>query len=271
MSDINNDNCISSGPINKEEKSQSSLTILLKPFSSQTKSLCCSSSTTLTDREQQKLARLKKVCKEEYSQTNTSHYELLSNIQTSFTTHIKNIPFTWKAMGFQSENLSSDLRVGGLYILKLINFIIEHNKDLVIVCCIQETFPFAIVLIKMVFQVELFLNFFDQKEMETLANVYKITPITTQQKKSFARLLDVNDNALNIIILKMMHYLINKYKRKFIPKKGELNILKIDPFISSSLKRLRRCLDEIHEKRDESNEVDVNKTFLNKHFKIIES
>lgn len=274
MSDIpalNNENCKNSNPNNKEDTSNPSLTILLKPFSSQKKSFCCSSSSTLTDQEQQKLARLKNICKEEYSQANTSHAELLSSIQTSFTTLIENIPFTWKAMGFQSENPSSDLRVSGFYTLKLITFIIEHTKELFITCCTQETFPFAIVLVKMVFQVELFLNFFDQKEMETLANVYKITPITKEQKKSFVRLLDANDNALNIIIIKMMQYLINKYKRKFLPKKGELNILKIEPFISSSLKRLRRCLDEIHEKRDESNEVDVNKTFLNKHFKIIES
>lgn len=207
-------------------------------------SICCCffSQNNITISEYNSFQQLKKLTSIPYDDKNESHNKLLEKLREDseriFKENQINIDKNiWRTLGFQNyENPITDFRGSGVYSITLIDYLLNNYFDQIKDSFNQDFFSFAIVCIRVLYLLRLFLFLVDSINnisIEQMSN--KVNPCNRKQIKSFCIILLKDNNIFLEIVSKMIIFVKQKYIKDKNNVKKELNLLIIDPIIYLSL------------------------------------
>ncbi len=206
-------------------------------------SICCCffSQNNVTISEYNLFELLKKLTSTPYDNKNESHNKLLETLREDserlFKENNINIDKNiWRTLGFQNEeNPISDLRGSGVYSIILLNYLLNNYFDQIKDSFNQEFFSFAIVCIRILYLLRLFLFLVDSMNISIEQMSNKVNPCNRRQIKSFCIILSKDNDIFLEIVSKMVIFVKQKYIQDKNNAKKELNLLIIDPIIYLSL------------------------------------
>ena len=206
-------------------------------------SICCCfySQNNITISEYNSFVLLKKLTSIPYDDKNESHNKLLETLRENserlFNENKLNIDKNiWRTLGFQNdENPISDFRGSGVYSIILINYLLNNYFDQIKDSFHQDFFSFAVVSIRILYLLRLFLFLVDSMNISIEQISNKVNPCTRKQIKSFCTILLKDEEIFLEIVAKMVIFVKQKYIKDKNSAKKELNLLIIDPIINVSL------------------------------------
>lgn len=218
---------------------------------------CCCNKYDVTGQEYKIYTKLLKESTELYDEKNPSHegalsqfYERAANIYLKMHPECEKNKDLWRVFGFQGDDPRRDFRAGGVFSLKLMNYILVSNEEFCRLCFEKPFFSFALVCIKVLFLTRIMLQLISEEKIETLVKMNKVKLCSRKQIKHFVKALKEDDMIYFELLYMMVIFVYEQYGNDYVEGKKEMNVLLVGPIIKTSLICFEEALNN-GEKKEE--------------------